>query len=96
MKATIVHASDGVIQDLGNMKLKKMLDEPSLPFSINWIKRTSNETREGYETDQEVAFYVLEGSSEVIVDGQSASISQGDVIFFPKGVRWKFLEGVCI
>ena len=96
MKAKIIKASDGKIQDFGNMKLKNMLNNPSWPFSLNWIERTSNETREGYETDQMVAFYVLEGNGEVLIDGENYQVSQGDIIAFPLGVRWKFMKGLTL
>ncbi len=78
------------------MKLKTMLDDPSWPFSVNWIQRTSNETKEGYETDQDVAFYVLDGEGSVIVDGETVLINKNDIIAFPRGVRWKFMQGLTL
>ena len=96
MKVKIIRSVDGELQDFGNMKLKNMLNDVAWPFSMNWIERTSDETREGYETDQNVAFYVLGGSGEVIIDGESHRVNQGDIVAFPRGVRWKFLKGVTL
>ena len=96
MNAKIIKANDGQIQDFGNMKLKNMLNGPEWPFSINWIQRTSNETKEGFESDQTVAFYILEGSGVVVVNGETNQISKGDIVAFPRGVRWKFMEGVTL
>ena len=47
----------------------------SLPYSINWIERTSNEVREGYEAERDVSFYVLEGKSTAIIDGEEVEAS---------------------
>lgn len=96
MKAKIIRANEGKIQDFGNMKLKEMLDYPEWPFSVNWIERTSDETREGWENEQTVAFYALEGEGTVIVDGEEQNLSKGDLVAFPKGVRWKFLKGLTL
>jgi mannose-6-phosphate isomerase-like protein (cupin superfamily) len=96
MRAKIIRSTDGVTQDFGNMLLKNMLNDSVWPFSINWIKRTSNEAREGFETDQDVAFYVLDGSGEVMVDGKIEKLSKGDVIAFPREVSWKFFEGLTL
>ena len=96
MKAKIIKASDGEIQDLGNMKLKNMLNDRDWPFSINWIQRTSNETKVGYEDEQTVAYYVLDGNGEVLIDGESFQVSKGDIVAFPRGVRWKFMQGLTL
>ncbi len=96
MAAKIIRAGDGEMQDFGNMKLKNMLDDPSLPYSINWVERISNEVREGYETERDVAYYVLKGSGEALVDGKKVQLSAGDLIYFPRNTHWKFLEGLTL
>lgn len=96
MKAKIFKASDGDVQDFGNMKLKNILNDPSLPYSINWIERISNEVREGYEAERDVAFYVLDGKSTAIIDGEEIEVAGGDLVYFPKNTKWKFMKGITL
>ena len=70
-----------VVQDL-------LMDEQYDKFSITKIE-VVGEQKYGYSTERDGAYYVLEGSGEFFVENESFEVNKGDLIFIPKGTKYK-------
>jgi mannose-6-phosphate isomerase-like protein (cupin superfamily) len=64
--------------------------------SIAKIRKVSDDVKHGYDAESDVAYYVLEGEGDCVIDGKRYHIKKGDCVFYPKGTRYKHLKGLTL
>ena len=67
-------------------------------FNIAKVKITgeNTETKYGYDTESDVAYYVLEGEGDCVIEGKKHHLKEGDCVFYPKGTKYKHLTGLTL
>jgi mannose-6-phosphate isomerase-like protein (cupin superfamily) len=80
-------------KDYGDTKVTNILDI-NKKLSIAKIRKTGNDIKLGYDTESDVAYYVLEGKGGCVVNGKKYALKKGDCVFYPKGTKYKHLKGL--
>ena len=96
MKHLIIRASDLKEESLGDTKTTTVLNTKGLAFSIARVRKTGNDVRIGYDEESDVAYYVLEGEGDAVVEGKRYHLKKGDCVFYPKGTKYKHLKGLTL
>ena len=65
-------------------------------FSIAKVRKVSDDIKLGYDTESNVVYYVLEGEGDCVIENTKYHINKGDLIFYPKGTKYKHLEGLTL
>ena len=60
------------------------------------IDGVNNETKYGYDTESDVAYYVLEGEGDCVIEDKKHHLKKGDCVFYPKGTKYKHLAGLTL
>jgi len=96
MKPKIIKAEDLKEEDYGATKTTKILDIENSRFNIAKIRKIGNDIKLGYDTESDVAYLVLEGEGDCIINGKKHHIKKGDCVFYPKGTKYKHLKGLTL
>jgi len=78
----------------GDTKTTKILETND--FNIAKVRKTGNNIKIGYDTESNVAYYVLEGEGDTVINGKTYRLKKGDCIFYPKGTKYKHLKGLTL
>ena len=97
MKSLIIRGKDLKENDYGHTKVTDILNSPDFPkFSIAKVKKVGDDITLGFDTESDVAYYVLGGKGNCVVDGETHYIEKGDLVFLPKGTKYKNLKGLTL
>jgi len=94
MEAKIIKVEDLKEESYGDTKTTKILE--TAKFSIAKVRKTGNNIKLGYDTESDVAYYVLEGEGDAVIEGKTYHLKKGDCIFYPKGTKYKHLNGLTL
>ncbi len=82
-------------RDHGATKTTTILDDEGWPFSVAKVRKTGNAVRTGYDPCDTVS-YVLEGEGDCVIDGEKRHLRKGDCVAYPRGTRYKHLQGLTL
>ena len=93
-KAIVIKGDDIPEKDFDTVKTKVLLDTEEVPnFSVNWVyKKKSDKMSTADKGD--IAYYILSGTGNAIINNKTTQIKKGDVIYIPKGEEYKISEGI--
>jgi len=94
MKPKIIRAKELKEEDHGDTKTTKILN--TLNFNLAKIRKIGNHIKLGYDKESDVAYYVLEGEGDCVIDGKTYKLKKGDCVFYPKGTKYKHLKGLTL
>ena len=94
MKFKIIKSEELKENDYGSTKTANILKTKK--FSIARVRKISNDVKLGYDTESDVAYYVLEGNGDCIINNKKYHLKKGDCVFYPKGTKYKHLEGLTL
>ena len=96
MKPKIIRAEELKENDHGDTKTTSILSVEGLKFDIAKIRKVGNNIKLGYDTESDVAYYVLEGEGDCVINGKTYHLKKGDCVFYPKGTKYKHLKGLTL
>ena len=94
MEAKIIKAEKLKEESYGDTKTAKILE--TAKFGIAKVRKTGNNIKLGYDTESDVAYYVLEGEGDAVIEGKTYHLKKGDCAFYPKGTKYKHLKGLTL
>ena len=67
-------------------------------FNIAKVKiiKNNNKIKAGYDTESNVAYYVLEGKGTAVINNKKYQLKKGDCVYYPKGTKYKHLKGLTL
>jgi len=65
-------------------------------FNLAKVRKVSDDVKLGYDTESDVAYYVLEGEGDCVINGKKYQLKKGDCVFYPKGTKYKHLKGLTL
>ena len=92
MKPKIIRGKNLKEKNYGATKITDILRTNT--FNIAKIRKISNNVKLGYDTESDVAYYVLEGSGVAVINSKKYNLNKGDCVFYPKGTKYKHLKGL--
>ncbi|NQZ84744.1 MAG: cupin domain-containing protein [Nanoarchaeales archaeon] len=93
-KVQIIKGNSLIENDHGDTKTTKIFD--CEVFNIAKIRKIGDDIKTGYDTESDVAYYVLEGKGKCVIKNKEYEIEKGDLIFYPKGTPYKHLKGLTL
>lgn len=97
MKPKIIRSNELKEKDYGATKVTDILNTKEfLKFSIAKVKKVGDDIKLGYDSESDVAYYVLEGNGFCIIEDKKYEIKKGDLVFLPKGTRYKNTKGLTL
>ena len=81
MKPKIIRAEELKENDHGDTKTTSILSVKGLKFNIAKIRKVGNNIKLGYDTESDVAYYVLEGEGDCVINGETYHLKKGDCVF---------------
>jgi len=96
MEPKIIRAEDLSEEDHGDTKTTSILKINGLKFNIAKIRKVGDDIRLGYDTESDVAYYVLDGEGDCFINGKKYHLKKGDCVFYPKGTKYKHLKGLTL
>jgi mannose-6-phosphate isomerase-like protein (cupin superfamily) len=93
-KYKIIFSEDLKEESHGDTKTTKILETDN--FNIAKVRKTGNNIRLGYDTESDVAYYIIDGEGDAIIEGKTYHFKKGDCIFYPKGTKYKHLKGLTL
>ena len=97
MRPTIIRSEDRQEDDYGSTKVTTIINNHQWPFfSIARVRKIGDDIKEGYDTESNSVYYVLEGEGECVINGQQHRIKKGDCLVYPQGTTYKHMKGVTL
>jgi mannose-6-phosphate isomerase-like protein (cupin superfamily) len=93
-KPIIIRSDELKENDFGATKTTDILKTKT--FNLASVKKVSDDVKLGYDTESDVAYYVLDGEGDCIINHEKYHIKKGDCVFYPKGTRYKHLKGLTL
>lgn len=90
----IIRSKELKEKDHGDTKTTTIL--VTKKFNIAKIRKTGNNIKLGYDIESDVAYYVLEGEGDCVINGKKHHLKKGDCVFYPKGTKYKHLKGLTL
>lgn len=81
-------------KDHGGTKTRDILKTGT--FSLAKVRKVNDDIKLGYDTESDVAYYVLDGEGNGVINGKKYHLKKGDCVFYPKGTRYKHLKGLTL
>ncbi len=94
--ARIIRSKDLQEKDYGATKVTNIINSEDWVFSIAKVKKVGDDIKTGFDTESDVAYYVLKGKGKCIIDGKEQVIKKGDCVLMPKGTKYKNLKGLTL
>ena len=94
--AKIIHSEELQENDYGATKVMNIINSEDWPFSIAKVMKVGDDIKTGFDTESDVAYYVLEGKGKCIINGEEKNIKKGDCVILPKGSKYKNLKGLTL
>lgn len=92
MKAKIIRNDELESFETKDNKVTNILNAEI--FSIAKVKKIGDDVKLGYETESDLAYYVLDGEGECVINGEKHYLKRGDCVFYPKGTKYKHGKGL--
>ncbi len=97
MKPKIIRSEDLKENDYGDTKVTNILNSEEFPyFNISKVRKVGDDIKTGYDTESNVAYYVLEGKGICVIEGKEYHIKKGDCVVLPKETKYKNLKGLTL
>ena len=96
MKPFIIKSSKLKEKDYGATKTTDILNIKGVGFNIAKVRKVGNDIRAGYDKESNVAYYILDGEGDCVINNKKFHIKKGDCVFYPKGTRYKHLKGLTL
>jgi len=93
-KPIIIRAYELKENDFGATKTADILKTKI--FSLAKVRKVSGDIKLGYDAESDVAYYVLDGEGDCVINGEKYHIKKGDCVFYPKGTKYKHLKGLTL
>jgi len=94
MNFKIIKSEELKEESHGDTKVSTILKNNN--FSIAKVKKTGDNIKSGCDTESNVAYYVLEGEGDAVIEGKNYHLKKGDCVFYPKGTKYKHLKGLTL
>ena len=94
MKPKIIRSKDLKEKDYGATKVADIINEDGINFSVAQVRKIGDDIKLGLDKESDVAYYVLEGKGKCIINNKEYEIRKGDLVFLPKGTKYKNLKGL--
>jgi len=94
MKAKIIRGDNLIENNHGDTRTTPVFGCET--FNVAKVRKIGDDIKMGYDTESDVAYYVLEGEGKCVIDGKEFKIKKGDLIFYPKGTPYKHLKGLTL
>jgi len=94
MNAKIIRAEDLEEKDHGDTKTTNVFENEK--FSIAKVRKIGNDIKLGYDTESDVAYYVIDGEGDCVINNKPYHLKKGDCVFYPKGTKYKHLNGLTL
>ncbi len=94
MKLKIIRADKLKEKDYGATRVTDIFG--SEKFNIAKVRKVGDDIKVGYDTESNVAYYVLEGEGDCVINGEKYHLKKGDCVFYPKGTKYKHLKGLTL
>lgn len=97
MEVKIIRSKDLQERDYGDTKVIDIFNEENYDnFSIAKVSKIGDDIKLGYDTESDVAYYVLEGQGICVINGEEHEIKKGDLVFLPRGTKYKNKKGLVL
>jgi len=96
MHVKIIRAADLKEIDYGDTKVTNIMNDKDWPFNLAIVRKTGDDIKTGYDSQSDVAYYVLAGEGKSVIDGTEYVIKKGDCVVLPKGTKYKNLKGLTL
>ena len=90
----IIRAEELKEEDHGDTKTTNILKTNI--FNIAKIRKIGDNIKLGYDTESDVAYYVIDGEGDAVINGEKIHLKKGDCVFYPKGTKYKHLKGLTL
>ena len=90
----IIRSNELEEKDYGATKATDILETKVL--NIAKIRKLGDDVKLGFDEESDVAYYVLEGEGECVINGKKYHLKKGDCVFYPKGTKYKHLKGLTL
>ena len=94
MKPKIIRSNKLKEKDYGATKTTDILKTKK--FNIAKVRKVGNDIKLGYDQESDVAYYVLNGEGDCVINGKKHHLRKGDCVFYTKGTRYKHLKGLTL
>ena len=96
IKPKIIRSEELKEKDYRATKVIDILNEDGIKFSIAQVRKVGDDIKLGYDTESDVAYYVLEGEGDCVINGKKYHLKKGDCVFYAKGTKYKHLKGLTL
>lgn len=97
MKPKIIRGNKLKENDYGSTKVTNILNTKTFPnFSIAKVRKVGNDIKTGFDSESDVAYYVLEGKGECVINGKKHFLKKGDCVFYTCGTKYKHSSGLTL
>ena len=97
MKPFIVKGSSLKENDYGHTKVTDVFNSPDFSdFSVAKVRKVGDDIKLGFDKESDSAYYVLEGKGACIIEDKKFEVEKGDLIFLPRGTKYKNLNGLTL
>ena len=92
MRGKIIKANELKEYENEDNKVVKVLNVKN--FSLAKVEKIGDDIKSGYDTESDIAYYVLDGEGDCVIDGEKHHLKKGDCVFYPKGTKYKHSKGL--
>lgn len=97
MKAKIIRGNELETIERGTNKITSIFDtEEYSGLNIVKIKKVGGDIKIGLDPESDVFYYVLDGEGISYLDGTEYKVKKGDLIFSPKGTKYRNQKGLTL
>ena len=94
IKPKIIRSEELKEKDYRATKVIDILNEDGIKFSIAQVRKVGDDIKLGLDKESDVAYYVLEGKGKCVIGDKEHEIKKGDLVYLPKGTKYKNLKGL--
>jgi mannose-6-phosphate isomerase-like protein (cupin superfamily) len=94
MEPTIIRADELKENDFGDTKVIEILNMEWPPnFGVTKVRKVGDDVKLESDMESDLAYYVLEEEGLFVIEGNENKVKKGDLVFIPKGTKYKSLKG---
>jgi len=88
MKYKVIKSSKIAEQDFGHIKVKQLLNQDGIDNISVAIVKIDGINKKVVNKRSDALYYVLKGNGSFNINGETVSVSVGDLVFIPKGTAY--------